>query len=96
MVYFISFSHLHGRCASKLNAFGKVTCKGKVACGIASHGLSNNQKDLGGGVFFGAEGQVLLSLADHHMVPSLYCCSAWDKWAGTEGIRGKGILTRTF
>lgn len=37
----------------------KVTCKGK-ACGIASHGLANNQKDLKGmGAFFGAEGQVM-------------------------------------
>lgn len=65
MVYLISFSHLYGRCASKLTAFGKVTCKGKMACGIASQGLPNNQKDLegGGSLFFGAEGQVLLALA---------------------------------
>lgn len=53
MVYLISFSHLQGRCASQLPAFGKATCKGKVACGIASQGLSNNQKDLeGGGLSF--------------------------------------------
>lgn len=67
MVYLISFSHLYGRCASKPTAFGEVTCKGKVACGIASHGLSNNQKDLEGWeALFGAEGQVLLALADNH------------------------------
>lgn len=92
MVYLISFSHLYGRRASKLTAFGKMTCKGKVASGIASQGLPNNQKDLegGGSLFFGAEGQVLLALADNHMVPSLDCCSAWDKWAGTEMIpRGR-------
>lgn len=78
-------------------AFGKVTCEGKVACGIASHGLPNNQKGLegGGSLFFGAEGQVLLALADNHVVPSLDCCSAWDKQAGTEGSP-RGILTTTF
>lgn len=72
--------------------------KGEVACDIASHGLSNNQKNLeGGGLsFFGAEGQVLLTLADHHMVPSLYCCSAWDKCAGTEGIPGERNFYQNF
>lgn len=62
---------------TKLIVFGKVTCKGKAAYDIASHGLSNNQEDLTSmGAFFGAEGQVLFALADNRMVSSLYYYSA--------------------
>lgn len=51
---------------------------------------------MGGSLFSGAEGQVLLALADNHMVPSLSCCSAWDKRAGTEGIPRKRNFNQNF
>lgn len=96
VVYLISFSHLHGRCASKLTAFGKVTCKGKVACGIASQGLSNNQKDLEGGGTLFSWGQKDRSCLPWQTITWFHDCTAGTKGLELKGFQGKGILTTTF
>lgn len=78
-------------------AFAEVGCTGKVACGIASHGLSNSQKGLEGGGLSVLQGR-RAGLACPGITWFHHCTAAQPGTNGLElkGFQGKGVLTRTF